>query len=422
MKVTTIFFNKQKKNLNKRKEYIENIKNVENVVKVKDIKKVKNIKDIKNNYKTKNLFKFNCKIILIFIIIFVIIRFFLSNFSFNIGSNILKLATNICIDENKNISYDIVKNIYPVFNDLSYIYKDVTISKDETINKDNLGNISSEDKNIIPKKFSDVDKNLDTDNIFNNISNPEVVQTQMSNRKVIKVNNILINNYSNHLNVNYKELVNNKLYFTKSSDKLLFYHTHTSEAYTNSEKYKFDYSSTYRSRDEKFNMISVGKVLKEKLTNKGINITHEIREHDYYTYTTSYTRSRKSIKENLNNNSYAIICDIHRDAIQDLSFAPTANIEGKKVAQLMFVVGVGSKTYPNKYAKDNLALAIKLQLLAEKIYPGLFRPIMIKDYTYNQDMNKYSLLIECGATGNTLDEVYLSMELLSNLFKLIYVD
>ena len=60
--------------------------------------------------------------------------------------------------------------------------------------------------------------------------------------------------------------------------------------------------------------------------------------------------------------------------------------------------------------------------LADEVYPGLFKPMIIRNSIYNQDLNKYSLLIEVGASGNTLDEAYLATRCLSNLLNIIYKD
>ena len=88
----------------------------------------------------------------------------------------------------------------------------------------------------------------------------------------------------------------------------------------------------------------------------------------------------------------------------------------------MLVMGVGSDTSKNPFWEENLKLAIKLQLLADKIYPGLFRSMYIRNSVYNQDLNKYSLLVEFGATGNTIDEVKLATRCLANLLDIIYKD
>ena len=117
-----------------------------------------------------------------------------------------------------------------------------------------------------------------------------------------------------------------------------------------------------------------------------------------------------------------ISIDVHRDAIADLTYAPRVNIRGIDVAQCMFVMGVGSDTTDNPYYEDNLKLAIKMQTIAEEIYPGLFKPMILRDSVYNQDLNKYSMLIEIGATGNTIDEAMNTTRCLANLFNIVYKD
>jgi len=46
--------------------------------------------------------------------------------------------------------------------------------------------------------------------------------------------------------------------------------------------------------------------------------------------------------------------------------------------------------------------------------------MLIRNSVYNQDLNRYSLLIEVGATGNTLDEAYYATRCISNLLDIIY--
>ena len=88
----------------------------------------------------------------------------------------------------------------------------------------------------------------------------------------------------------------------------------------------------------------------------------------------------------------------------------------------MLVMGVGTSSVPNENWEENLKLALKLQQLADKVYPGLFRPMYIRNSVYNQDLNKYSLLMEFGATGNTIEEVMLSTRCIANLLNIIYKD
>lgn len=46
---------------------------------------------------------------------------------------------------------------------------------------------------------------------------------------------------------------------------------------------------------------------------------------------------------------------------------------------------------------------------------GLFRPIVIRNSRYNQNLAKGACIIEVGATANTLKEAMLSMQCLANV-------
>ena len=47
---------------------------------------------------------------------------------------------------------------------------------------------------------------------------------------------------------------------------------------------------------------------------------------------------------------------------------------------------------------------------------GLFRPIIIRDSRYNQNLTSAATIIEVGATGNTLDVCMNSMKYLAKVF------
>ena len=49
------------------------------------------------------------------------------------------------------------------------------------------------------------------------------------------------------------------------------------------------------------------------------------------------------------------------------------------------------------------------------MYPGLFKPIVVRSSRYNQHLTKCSSIIEVGATGNTLDEANTSMKYLAKV-------
>ena len=106
---------------------------------------------------------------------------------------------------------------------------------------------------------------------------------------------------------------------------------------------------------------------------------------------------------------------MHRDAITDTSYAPSVIIGDETVAQLMFVIGTdgGGLEHPNW--QQNLKFAVKVQEKANQLYPGLFRPILLRNSRYNQQLGKAACIIEVGATGNTLEQAMGSMKYLSKI-------
>ena len=80
---------------------------------------------------------------------------------------------------------------------------------------------------------------------------------------------------------------------------------------------------------------------------------------------------------------------------------------------MLFGTDGGGLTHPNWI--QNLNTALYIQEKANTLYPGLFRPIILRNSRYNQHVSPGACIIEVGATGNTLDECLLSMECLSNI-------
>lgn len=63
----------------------------------------------------------------------------------------------------------------------------------------------------------------------------------------------------------------------------------------------------------------------------------------------------------------------------------------------------------------NLKLAILIQEKANEMYPGLFKPMIVRNSRYNQNVADGACIIEVGATGNTLEEAKGSMKYLSEV-------
>ena len=67
--------------------------------------------------------------------------------------------------------------------------------------------------------------------------------------------------------------------------------------------------------------------------------------------------------------------------------------------------------------QENLKFAVKVQEKANELYPGLFKPIILRNSDYNQFVSKAASIIEVGATGNTLEQCLVSMKYLSKVIR-----
>ena len=132
----------------------------------------------------------------------------------------------------------------------------------------------------------------------------------------------------------------------------------------------------------------------------------------YSKWTSSLNTVTKLLEENKNTD---IVIDVHRDAVGDNKYAPTVKIGDEYAAQIMFVVGGNGSSIPHPKWQQNLKFAIKVQQKANEMYPGLFKPIILRESGYNQQVSKAASLIEVGATGNTLDQCLISMKYLAKV-------
>ena len=331
-----------------------------------------------------------------------------------VNSNILYVASNIKkAEKTKVMKIDVM----------------MALNKENTL----LKNLQNSKVIMNEKKVKNVDKSDSIENTELNVSvvdsvdvlfkkdNDNLSITESNGVQKISVYGIGISNYSSKKNIDILSLFNKNITLTKKSDPVLIYSTHTSESYTNSERYKFDYTSLYRTQNAKYNMLSVGTVLSKALEERGVQTIFDTTPHDYGSYEIAYTNSRKTIENNLQKSErIGLSIDVHRDALGDLTQGPTVEINGQKVARLMFVMGVGTASYSNEYWEDNLALALQLQKLGEEMYPGIFRGMIIRNSKYNQDLIKHSFLVEVGTTGNTLEEAYFGARCLANILNKFY--
>ena len=306
---------------------------------------------------------------------------------------------------------------------------------DENLN-DGVVKETVDEQNLISKELDFIpDRSV---NVFNE---DEILDTQGEIQTVGKVDNevptsattqvVSEHNKKDIYNVTYStvqirnqtsfeltpEMLTPDITFDKSN--IVIFHTHTSESYTSSEAYPYVASGNFRTLDTNANVVGVGNELTSRLNKKNINVVHDTTFHDYPEYNGAYTRSLQTVQNILASTSADLVIDLHRDAIADSSYGPSVMIGEEKAAQLMFVMGSseGGLSHPNWI--NNLKIAVKIQEKANEMYPGLFKPILLSKYRYNEHLAKGSCIIEVGATGNTMEECLTSMKYLAEVINAI---
>ena len=203
---------------------------------------------------------------------------------------------------------------------------------------------------------------------------------------------------------------------TAAEPTVLILHTHTTESYTKVKGETYEETAAFRTLDEAYNMVSIGDHLAQLLTDGGVTVIHDRELHDYPSYNGSYNHARKAIERNLKENpSICLVLDLHRDASGDVKnqMRTKATVDGTAAAQIMFVVGTNGTGLKHPDWKENLALALKLQVQMERLAPGICRKLNLRGQRFNQDQSPGALLVEVGAAGNTREEALRAVEVLA---------
>lgn len=189
---------------------------------------------------------------------------------------------------------------------------------------------------------------------------------------------------------------------------VLIMHTHGTEGYLDSE------SSGYRSQDESKNVIGIGETIRSVLEAHGYSVYHDKTICDSPDFNHAYSYSREVIQSALSQSpGIFLVLDIHRDAVEDASgnqMRMAATIDGQDAAQLMLVVGTDAGGLNHPDWETNLALGAILQMRLEGRAPGLMRPLNLRCERFNQDLAPLALLVEVGASGNSISEAKLAAE------------
>lgn len=182
---------------------------------------------------------------------------------------------------------------------------------------------------------------------------------------------------------------------------IYIYNSHQSEEYASSTFIEYSVKPTVMMADyileEQFNNAQYPTLVEERSIKEVLNKYS-------WNYSYSYQASRIRLEEvKKNNPSLQYFIDVHRDSLS--KERTTVEINGKKYAKLLFIIGLEN---PNYSANLEFTEAINAKL--NERYPNLSKGIYKKsgpgvNGVYNQDFSPRTILIEMGGYQNTPTEV-----------------
>ncbi len=233
-------------------------------------------------------------------------------------------------------------------------------------------------------------------------------------------NRVYINNKTD-VPINIQQLLKDKnpVDIRKNDEpQVLIMHTHATECFLTEDKEYYTDADLSRTTDNSKNMIAIGKIFADTLNSAGIKTIQDTTAHDYPSYSSSYARSKETVEKYLKQYpSIKVVIDVHRDSINSsdgTKTKPVIEINGKKAAQVMLVMGCGANISGHENWIKNLTFAVHYQQTLEVLYPGLARSIRLVNSRYNQNLTTGSILIEVGTDSNSFEEALYGATLASN--------
>ena len=385
----------------------------------------------------KDVSKYLVKIVIIFVVIAFFTKFFYdrknvnSFFSFDSAKFVSTIKNEILLLKKNDINeiYSESRKYFSntINNELS-MFKLVATTN---LNGITLGNNQSNNSNDYIDADNQIMDEPDQNNIGNNeeseqdaTETEEIVEAQTGVTTEVLPSNIPDKATCEIFGVKLRsecdynleaEITDLDAHFNKND--ILIFHTHTCESYTPTEQYQYESTGNYRTTDLNYTVSRVGDELEKYLTNYGYNVVHDKSYHDYPAYNGSYNRSLVTVKKLLEQYTNTdIVIDLHRDAIGDNSYAPKIKIGDDYCARIMFVIGTDGGGLSHDNWRNNLKFAMKVVQKGNELYPGFFKPIIVRNSRYNHHLADAACIIEVGATGNTLEECLNSMKYLAKIY------
>ncbi len=366
----------------------------------------------------KDTWKYLIKVMLLILILSGLIKY-LSNSGQSMNSEFIS-------DINSEFMIECIKNNIPVFENTDSL--EIKVANATSLLSLEIGFLSP---NLIQEEKHNVTTQENTQENNLQITQETTLSPTIEISKIAETETVSDRNFlASYTDIYNTTQIDNQSKYTLTEEMMkpdveienkkdiLIYHTHTCESYTPCETYNYQMTGNYRTTDSNYNVVRVGAELTTYLNKKGFNVTHNGTYHDYPSYSGSYDRSLQTAKDLLDGKDTNIVIDLHRDAMGNGdTYGPTIMVNGQRVAQLMFVIGTDGGGLEHVNWIQNLKIAIKIQETANQMYPGLFRPIILRNSRYNQHIAKGASIIEVGATANTLEECLLSMQCLANVLE-----
>lgn len=189
---------------------------------------------------------------------------------------------------------------------------------------------------------------------------------------------------------------------TKNPFKVLLLFTHSQESYQPIVKAASGKAAVY---DEKTNIYQLKDTISKHFSTNGIQT--DVLEVDVMkelklkgkTFSYSYNFVRPYLAKRLEEQSYDLVIDLHRDSAK--RDATTLTYNNESYARIAIVIGAEHKNY-----RWNTAYAESLSASMNGIVPKISRGVISKsgdnvDGRYNQDLTKEMILIELGGIDNT---------------------
>ncbi|MFJ8516376.1 stage II sporulation protein P [Lysinibacillus xylanilyticus] len=193
---------------------------------------------------------------------------------------------------------------------------------------------------------------------------------------------------------------------SKDPFKVLLLFTHSQESYQPVVKAASGKAAVY---DEKTNILNLKDTISKHFSMNGIqtdvldvDVMKELKLKGK-SFPDSYNFVRPYLEKRLQEQSYDLVIDLHRDSAK--KNATTLTYNNESYARIAIVIGAEHKNY-----RWNTAYAESLSAAMNEIVPKISRGVISKsgdnvDGRYNQDLTKEMILIELGGIDNTGEEL-----------------